>query len=254
MQNIYSHPFLIFAVALVLQWFGAFLGHTLRKWAKPAVEAEHGDLGTILGATLTLLALIIGFTFSMAVSRYDERKRLEAAEANAIRTGYLRADLLPAGVAPSVRKLLVAYVEQRILYYDVTDEVRLRRIQSETARLQADLWSAVAGPATAPSTPASALAVSGINDVLNSEGLTRAAWLNRIPVTAWALMLLVAFAGNMLLGSAEKRKGVAILVVLPIIVSVPCFLIADIDSPRMGIINVVPENLVPLAQSLKPQP
>jgi len=57
----------------------------------------------VLAASLTLLALIIGFSFSMAVSRYDQRKNYEEAEANAIGTEYLRANLLPADDATRVR-------------------------------------------------------------------------------------------------------------------------------------------------------
>ena len=61
------------------------------------------DFGFILAATLTLLGLIIGFSFSMATSRYDQRKNYEEAEANAIGTEYVRADLLPAADAATVR-------------------------------------------------------------------------------------------------------------------------------------------------------
>ena len=62
-------------------------------------EEERADFGVVLSATLTLLGLLIGFSFSMAVSRYDQRKNLEEAEANAIGTEYVRADLLPTGDA-----------------------------------------------------------------------------------------------------------------------------------------------------------
>ena len=68
-------------------------------------------------ATLTLLALIIGFTFSMALNRYDQRKIYEEEEANAIGTEYLRAELLPAADAAKVRTLLLNYLDQRVLFY-----------------------------------------------------------------------------------------------------------------------------------------
>jgi len=71
-------------------------------------------ISTVLTATLTLLALIIGFSFSMAVSRYDQRKNYEA---NAIGTEYVRADLLPADDGTKLRELLRKYVNQRILFY-----------------------------------------------------------------------------------------------------------------------------------------
>ena len=68
----------------------------------------------MLTATLTLLALIIGFTFSMAVSRYDLRKNYEEAEANAIGTELLRADLLPADDAANTRRLLRGYLDPHV--------------------------------------------------------------------------------------------------------------------------------------------
>ena len=76
-----------------------------------------------------------------------------------------------------------------------------------------------------------------MNDVLNSEIHTDEAWRFHIPTAAWLLMLLIAIAGNLLLGLSEKRRSAATLVILPVIVSIPFFLIADIDSPRAGVIR-----------------
>jgi hypothetical protein len=147
-------------------------------------EAEHEDLGIVLVATLTLLGLIIGFSFSMAISRYDQRKNYEAEEANAISTEYARAGLLPAADATKVRKLLKSCTDQRVLFYITRDARGLEQIDAPTAQLQTDLWSAVQAPATAQPTFMVALAVSGMNDVLNSQGYTQAAWWNRLPGAA----------------------------------------------------------------------
>jgi hypothetical protein len=92
-----------------------------------------------------------------------------------------------------------------------------------------------------------------MNDVLNSQGYTQAAWWNRIPSAAWALMATIAVCCNLLFGySARRAKAHPILfLVLPLVVSISFFLIADIDSPRAGVIRVRPQNLVSLAQSLQ---
>jgi uncharacterized membrane protein len=95
------------------------------------------------------------------------------------------------------------------------------------------------------------LVVSGMNDVLNAQGYTQAAWWNRIPFTAWMLMGLIAVACNLLMGYGEHRTT-AFLIVLPLIVSTSMFLIADIDSPRTGIIRVEPHNLVSQCQAIRP--
>jgi len=103
--------------------------------------ASVADLGVVTAATLTLLGMIIGFSFSMAVSRYDQRKNDEEAEANAIGTEYLRADLLPAADAAKVRALLRSYLDQRILFYETRDAHQLRQIDAATAQLETDLRS-----------------------------------------------------------------------------------------------------------------
>ena len=212
------------------------------------------DFGFILAATLTLLGLIIGFSFSMATSRYDQRKNYEEAEANAIGTEYVRAELLPAADAATVHALLRDYLDQRVLFYMAGDGQELQRINARTAQLQTELWSAIRGPAAAQPTPLMALVVSGMNDVLNSQGYTQAAYWNQIPTAAWALMAAIAIGCNLLVGygSRSAKAGSKLLPILPLIVSIAFLLIADIDSPRKGIIRVKPQNLIGLAESLPP--
>ena len=104
MENLTQYPWLIFAATFVALWLASVTGSWLRRRNPSAGDEQHEDLGVILGATLTLLALIIGFSISMATSRYDQRKNLEEAEANAIGTEILRADLLPPADAANVRE------------------------------------------------------------------------------------------------------------------------------------------------------
>lgn len=92
-----------------------------------------------------------------------------------------------------------------------------------------------------------------MNDVLNSQGYTQAAWWNRIPIAAWCLMAVVAICANMLVGYASHRAQARVspLLVLPFVLGMAFFAIADIDSPRRGIIRVQPQNLISVAQSLR---
>ena len=109
------------------------------KKGRPLRKEERQDFDILRTASLTLLGLIIGFSFAMAVSRYDQRKKFEVAEAKAIGTEYLRADLMPAGDAAHARALLRQYISQRIAFYLAADERRLGQIDAETKKLQADL-------------------------------------------------------------------------------------------------------------------
>jgi hypothetical protein len=254
MNDLMNQPFVVFVLSLLVLWLSTRIGTFIRGRRKPLDEDEREDFSTILAATLTLLGLIIGFSFSMAISRYDQRKNLEEEEANAIGTEYVRADLLPAADGARLKPLLLDYLDHRIAFYGAHYGVGLREINEQTVKLQDQLWSAVKAPAAAQPTPIVGLVVSGMNDVLNSQGYTQAAWWNRIPVAAWAFMEAIAICANLLLGYGARRGGAraALLLVLPLIVSISFLLIADIDSPRGGIIRVKPQNLVSLADSLRP--
>jgi hypothetical protein len=253
MNQIMRYPILVLVLSLVVLWLSARLGAFFCKKQGKLQSDERDDFSLIVAATLTLLGLIIGFSFSMASSRYDQRKTYEEAEANAIGTEYVRADILPTPAAASVRLLLKSYLDERILFYETRDAGQLQQINATTARLQSELWTAAEASAAAQPTPLAALAVSGMNDVLNSQGYTQAGWWNRIPVGAWVLMAAIAICCNLLIGYGVRRaqKEGRLLFVLPLVVSVSFFLIADIDSPRSGLIRVQPQNLVSLAQSLQ---
>ena len=142
MVRIVDSPFLVLIVSLLAQWGAAYLGDLLRLTVKPVTTEARADLDTVLTATLTLLALIIGFSFSMAVSRYDLRKNYEEAEANAIGTEFLRADLLPADDAVNTRRLLRGYLDQRIAFYR-SGVVVPDSVKAGMTKTQNELWSSV---------------------------------------------------------------------------------------------------------------
>jgi hypothetical protein len=253
MFRLTDYPLAVLVAAFVLLWLSVRVGSGVLKRRKDLEQDLRDDFGVVLAAIMTLLGLVIGFSFSMAISRYDERKTLEEAEANAIGTEYVRADLLPQADAAAVRALLVRYLDRRIGFYAARDPEELDRINVETARLQSELWSAVRTPALAQPTPLSALVVAGMNDVLNAQGYTQAAWWNRIPRAAWLLMTVTAICANVMLGFMAKRAAAerVLLLVMPLMVAVAFALISDIDSPRGGVIRVQPQNLQALADSLR---
>jgi hypothetical protein len=252
MDQVVRYPLLVFALTLVTLLVATKMGAFFRKRRRNPEEAEREDFDVITAATMTLLGLIIGFSFSMASSRYDQRKNLEESEANAIGTEYVRADFLPPADAARVRVLLKIYLDQRILFYETREDRKLRQIQAVSDQLETDLWSAVQVPAAAQPTPLLTVVVTGMNDVLNSKGYTQAAWLNRIPLAAWGLMLAIAICCNLLIGYGGRpgEAKTVLLLVLPLIVSISFSLIANIDSPRGGLVRVHPQNLSSLSQSL----
>ncbi|MCG5075053.1 hypothetical protein [Paraburkholderia tagetis] len=256
MAQLVHYPAYLFVALIALLSAAAACGALFMQRAFPISDDARDNYNVVQGATLTLLALLIGFTLSMAVSRYDQRKNYEEEEANAIGTEYVRADLIDEADAPKIKALLAQYVELRIEFYKTRNAHALDTLNNKTTALQAQLWASVRGAALARPTPITALAVSGMNDVLNTQGYTQAAWLNRIPVSAWGLMIAIAFFSNLMQGyGARGTTGRRVLLfVLPVTVALSLSLIADIDSPRGGLIRVVPINMISLQQSLGAMP
>ena len=250
---ILNRPFLLFLFTFPLLWLAAWFGMFLRSRRHALPESMRSDYSVVVGATLTLLGLLIGFTFSMATTRYDLRKSLEEEEANAIGTEYARVDFLPAENATRLRALLRQYTGLRIRFYTSRDPAELQPINAATTGVQNQLWTMVAGAAKLQPSPLTALASSGMNDVLNAQGYTQAAWWNRIPTSAWSLMFSIAVLCNLLLGYGTHGRSIVLSLILPLAVSISFFLIADIDSPRGGVIHIRPQNLYALADNLKAQ-
>jgi hypothetical protein len=248
--KIVDFPLLVFAISLMALWLSVQMGALFGRKLRPVQDDERDDLGIVINASLTLLALIVGFSFSMAVSRYDQRKNYEEEEANAIGTEYVRAELLSAADALKVRQLLAQYLNQRLLFYTIRNARQLEQIDRETAKLQSEMCSIVLGAASARPTPPVTLVVSGMNDVLNRQGYTQAAWWNRLPVGAWCLMVVLAICCSLLIGYSAHRRVSLLFTVLPLIMAIAFFLIADIDSPRRGVIRVAPQNLISFSHSL----
>jgi hypothetical protein len=252
MRRILDVPLAVFALSLVALWLSAQIGTFLRNRLLPLEGEERRDLDLVIPAALTLLGLLIGFCFSLASNRYDQRKNSEEAEAKAIRTEYVRADLLSAPDAARVRELLKNYLDLRIRYFETRDKQQLGRIDAYTTQLQTQLWSAVEAAADKQQRYPS-LVVSGVNDVLNSQEDTQAAWEFRLPVGAWLFMFVAAIFSALLSGYSRRRKGITVFAIVPLAVSISLFLIADLESPRRGLIRVAPTNLITLSQSLQAQ-
>ncbi|PQV49170.1 hypothetical protein [Paraburkholderia sp. BL21I4N1] len=255
MEQLFRHPIILFFVAFVLMSLAGWIGAAILRPRFPINDESKDDFKLVQSATLTLLALVIGFSLSMAVNRYDQRKNYEEEEANAIGTEFVRADLLPAGAGTQIRADLARYLDLRIAFYQTRDEQGIKQINVATANLQNRLWRMAGSAAQTQPNPVTALAVAGMNDVLNTQGYTQAAWWNRVPLAAWVLLILIGTLANMLVGyGAENSQGKGrLLLIMPVTISLSFMLIADIDSPRNGIIRVIPQNLISTAQSL-PKP
>jgi hypothetical protein len=248
---LFDHPLELFGATLVLLWGAAQAG----VWAgvrRPLTSKNRAEFDLVRSAMLTLLGLLVAFAISMAVARYDQRKAYEEAEANAIGTEYLRLDHLPQESAAAARALLRTYANERIAFY--SDPDRPLSNDAETARTQAALWASVLPEAKAHPTQITALVVAGMNDVINSQGYALAAWRDRLPMEVWALLILVAAACNLLIGFGADRLSPATQAILPLTAALAFVLIADVEGPRNGLVQVDPINLRDAAEAMRETP
>jgi hypothetical protein len=162
--------------------------------------------------------------------------------------------LLQGKDADYARGLLKTYLQERIAFYVAHGAAKLERIAADTARLQDQMSTAVATSASAQPSPLNALAVAGMNNVIDSEGYTHAAWLYRVPEAAWVFMQAMAVVCTLLFGYRFRGTGRATLLILPIITVLSFFVISDIDNPRRGVIQVVPQNLILTEHAVNLQP
>jgi hypothetical protein len=211
--------------------------------------AEGKDPSWLLEASAyTMLALLLGFSFSMALGRYDARRSTFLREANAINTAFLRAQLLDLKTRAAVRADLRAYVAERLAFARADAAPQQRAIaDANSAALAGDLWNLAIKAATRdPRSTMVPLFVAALNDVINLSSEERAVLTNHIPDVVIVWLLLIALIASVMMGYGFGREGRRALVVkgvFAVMVALVFGLVLDLDRPQRGIIRV---NLSPM--------
>jgi hypothetical protein len=218
-------------------------------------EARMGQISGTQGAMLGMLGLLIGFTFAMAVARYESRQTLVLQEANSIGTAYLRAALLSESHQDAVKNLLRRYVDARLDFYNAgEDKAKLTAAEQAAAKLQTELWShAVAAAKEAPTPPVTSF-MSVLNDVIDLDAMRMHALRTHVPGAVWLLVLVVAICGCGASGygaGASGTRSALSNIVLPLLIAVVITLIVDLDRPRGGLIGISQQPMIDLKQSLQ---
>ncbi len=209
-------------------------------------------------ALLAVLGLLLAFTVSMAVDRFDARKQLVIDEANAIGTAELRARLLPEATRAQSRALFDAYLDRRVRWGEgAGDEATQERLAREAIDVQNQLWRiAVEAGASTPS-PIFALYESALNHVIDLEAERAAVRANRIPETVLLLLGAIVLLANGLFAGVlgRNRKGSSLdLHLLAFATWLVVALVVDLDRPRRGWVQVSQEPLVRLQEAWRGSP
>jgi hypothetical protein len=218
-------------------------------------EPDKSHTSALQGATLGLLALLLGFTFAMAVSRFDNRKTVIVDQANAIGTAELRSRLLGSPYAENAAPLfrVDAWIKFKDAGFNIT---AVKAAEQRTFEIENELWIIVreATAADPHSLPAS-LFTSAMNDVIDMHEKRWRSLEDRVPDPVIFLLFAVsALALGQVsygCGLSGRRRQIA-NVTFAFMIALVLVVILDIDRPRRGLIQVSQESMLRLQQSLAP--
>jgi hypothetical protein len=252
--DLYHYPLTaIFLVGLAAIWIAIEIGYQL---GKRFAGRGSGNVATLEGAVLGLLALMIAFTFAMALTRFESRRDAILNEANAIGTTALRARLLPEPYRTEVLKLLREYVTIRL---DITRRTasrpELTAAVDQSNRLQESLWQhAKAMAAKDTSMVPTGLFIQTLNEMIDNQAKRLAALRNRVPNTVMLALFAVATIAGAFAGYAsglDERRTRMPVFVMGLLVAAVILLIMDLDRPGSGFIDVSQQPMIDTAASIR---
>jgi hypothetical protein len=229
-----------------------------RATSRRDADAAKGHSGSIQGAILGLLGLLLGFTFAMSVSRHDTRRQIIVDEANTIGTTWLRADFLPGGQRDEVRKLLIEYAELHLEQFrHDADTAAFVEVRGRISELHRELWRIGVAGAKLETTPLTNGFITSLNETIDLDATRMAARQNYVPGAVWLLLLVVAgcgawssgFVGGA--GSADGGRSLFSQMVFPLLIAVVIMLISDIDRPRRGLISISQQPFIDLLETMR---
>jgi hypothetical protein len=244
---------LLLAALIAAREVGGWIG---RQWAGDAPDQDN-QYGYIVSGALVLLALLLGFTFGMGLNRYETRRNLVIAEANAIGTAEMRVRLLDAPHAANLVALYRQYAETRLRYGNATALAKppIQRASSALRdRIQAETLSAVQ---PIRSTPLAVLVVPAVNETLDIGAAREAANDARIPAAVVAVLVTFALTSAGVLGAEPKgspRRHRTITGLLFLLLTLSITIVLDLDRPQRGVIRVSQVPMERLVQGLRAAP
>jgi hypothetical protein len=219
------------------------VGYRIGRYALNKNQASHEGTGTIGAAVFALLGLLLAFTFANGITRLDHRRELIIREANAIATGYLRLDLLPAKQRPEMRSLFRSYLDARLQVYERLPDMQAAEAQiAEAALLQREIWSkAVVASEADPTENVARLLLPALNDMMDVTTSRTIALHTHLPLLIFGLSMIVALLSGLLAGydmaRRKKRAGFHGLL-YAVVIALTVYTFLDLDYPRFGQIGL----------------
>lgn len=243
----------ILPLTVVLALLSVELGYRFARYQQQRDQLEkESSLGGMVGGTLGLLAFMLAFTFGLAGSRFEARRQVLLSEANAIGTTYLRAAIIPEPMRTESRNLLREYVDIRLKGVQQADQIEQAIARSE--ELHNQLWSLAVAATEKERSPMTSIYVQSLNEVIDLHATRLMALQSRVPAVIWIVLYLLGFLAMLLigyqLGLANSRRSLAAIVLI-LGFSLVLYLIADIDRPGQGTLQVSQQSMIDLRNSMK---
>lgn len=244
---------ILFFVIIICNEIGYRTGRFIQTRTDNEVKALTGSIqASILG----LLALLLGFTFSMSMQRYDNRSIALIDEANAIGTAVLRVQLLPDEYQESATKLFQEYINLRVVIgkLDLTKLEERRVDNKKIAALQSELWKlAILATNVDPRPVTTGAFVNALNDLIDSQGKRNALLQMHVPEVVLILLSIVFISSGGIMGYSAGLSGQRIfapILLVSLLITLIVYIIIDLDRPKRGLIQIDQSIMIELLQSL----
>lgn len=244
----------LLVIAMLLLWLALEGGYRFGQWRKShAADEREQPVGGMVASILGLVALVLGFTFSLVASRFDARRMGVLEEANAIGTTFLRTSFLPESQQVESARLLREYVAARIDGVRDTSHAQQAIARSET--LQTDLWAqAEASAKRDPSSIMTGLYIQSLNEVIDLHATRLLAMRSRVPLVLWIALCFLSTLGMASVGYqsalAGTRRSPAMLA-LVLAFSTVLYLIVDLDRGQEGLFRISQQPMLDLQRSIQ---
>lgn len=245
MLALFDQPWALFAVLLGGLFLTVEIGyHVGQRLAVSSDQLRHEQLVAARDGVGLLLSLLLGFTLAMTLSRFDQRKQLIVDEADAIGTAYLRAQILPDPARSKMLDLMRQYVDARMRFSVAPlDGQESQQASAQTKQLQTQMWQQVTELARQAPDPINALLVQALNDVIDFSEKRVAIRENRVPQPIWIMLVLISMLTCLTVGMTVRRRFWYVMAMTPLMIAIVMSLIADLNSPRAGFIQIGRESI-----------
>jgi hypothetical protein len=243
----------ILPLTVMLALLSVELGYRLARYRQQREQLEkESPLGGMVGSTLGLLAFMLAFTFGLAGARFEDRRQVLLSEANAIGTTYLRAAMIPEPMGTESQNLLREYVDVRL--EGVQQPGKLQQALARSEELHNQLWTQAVAATEKERSPMTSIYVQSLNEVIDLHATRLMALRSRVPAVIWIVLYLLGFLAMVLMGYqsglANNRRSLA-AVALIFGFALVLYLIADIDRPGKGTLQVSQQSMIDLRNSMK---